>query len=178
VIRRPRRSTPSALVALVLLAACVFVAVVLIQRLVGERPWLSYETAASRVHGTAWQDLPVLIGGIAAVVIGLVLLVAAILPGRPTVLPLVSGAEHVDTGATRASLRNSLRGAAASVDGVASSKVKLGRKKVVARVRTNRTTTDGIADAVRAAVGTRLDEVSPLTRPRVRVRLSSPRGDR
>ncbi|MEC3975644.1 DUF6286 domain-containing protein [Amycolatopsis sp. H20-H5] len=174
-IRRPRRSTPSALVALVLLAACAFVAVVLIQRLIGERPWLSYETAASRVHATAWQDLPVLIGGGAAVVIGLLLLFAAILPGRPTVLPLVSGADHVDTGATRTSLRTSLRGAVASVDGVSSAKVKLGRKKVVAKVGTNRTTTDGMADAVREAVGKRLDEVAPLTRPRVRVRVSSAR---
>jgi hypothetical protein len=159
-------------VALVVLAACVLVAVSAIQFLVGERPLFTYDSLAGAVHDTSWTELPVVLGGGAAVVIGLVLLYTALIPGKPTVVPLAGP----DSGAVRHSLRRTLRASAAEVDGVSSVKLKLRRKKAIARVRTNRTNTDGLADAVRDAVSQRLDRIGPVNRPAVRVRIASKRS--
>jgi hypothetical protein len=170
--RRPRRSVPAVLTALVLLAACVLVTVVAVQLIIGERPWISYDSAASALHGTRWTDvLPAVAGGVAALA-GLVLVLAALLPGPPTVLPL---AGRFDSGAARGGYRSTLRAAAAAVDGVSDAAVKLGSRKLKVRVKTTRTRPDGLADTVRAAVGHRLDQIGPATRPAVSVRVRAPR---
>ncbi|SFW70890.1 DUF6286 domain-containing protein [Amycolatopsis australiensis] len=130
--RRPRRSAPAAVVA--------------IQLILGERPWISYDAVATTLHGQHWSDLlPAIAGGVTAA-LGLVLLLAAILPGAPTVLPLNG---PFDAGAARGSYRSTLRAAAARVD--------------------------GLADAVRAAVDDHLDRIAPATRPAVTVRIRAPR---
>jgi len=98
-------------------------------------------------------------------------LLAAILPGAPTVLPLNGDPAGMDSGATRRSLRTTLRAAASTVDGVSATKLRLGRRKVAAVVRTNRTNTTGLDDAVRAAIEHRLDQINPANRliPTVKV---------
>ncbi|HEV7978593.1 DUF6286 domain-containing protein [Amycolatopsis sp.] len=171
--RRPRRSTPATLTAVVLLAACAVVAVVAIQTILGETPWLSYKTAADALHGARWNDLiPALAGG-GAVLLGVVLLLTAFLPGRLTVLPLEG---ELDSGASRRSYRSTLRTAASTVDGVSGAKLKLKRRKVFAKVTTGRTTTDGLADAVRAAIEHRLDQITPALRPTVKVKVHAARS--
>lgn len=173
--RRPRRSLPATLTALVILAACVLTAVVAIQLIVHRRPWISYQRIAEALHGAHWNDLiPALAAGAVALV-GLVLLAAAVLPGKLTVLPLEG---KFNSGASRRSYRNSLRAAASSVDGVDTAKLKLKARTVTAVVRTNRTTTDGIADAVRDAVDHRLDQVSPAARPKTKVTIKAARSTR
>jgi len=174
--RRPRRSVPAVLTAVVLLAACALVATVAIQTILGRTPWLDYRVAADAVHATSWNDLAPLIAGGVAAVLGLVLLLAAFLPGTPTVLPLENGKATIDSGASRRSYRSTLRAAAASVDGVSGATVSLGRRKVAAVVRTDRTTTDGLADAVRASLNHRLDEISPSTRPDLKVKIKAARS--
>jgi hypothetical protein len=171
--RRPRRGIAAALTALVLLAACVFVAIVAIQAIIGRTPWLSYRTVDDALHKAHWADLIPAIAGGGAVLIGLVLLLAALLPGRLTVLPL---AERADSGASRRSYRSTLRAAASTVDGVHAADVTLGRRTAVAKVRTDRTNTEGLADAVRGALERRLDQITPATRPNLKVRLNAARS--
>ncbi|WP_370964484.1 DUF6286 domain-containing protein [Amycolatopsis sp. cg9] len=170
--RRPRRSVPAVLTAVVVLAACVLVAVVAIQTIVGERPWISFGSVASALHDLRWTDaVPAVAGGVVAL-LGLVLVLGAVLPGALTVLPLGG---PFDAGAARGSYRSTLRAAAASVDGVSGAAVKVGARRVKVRVKTARTRPDGLADAVRAAVGHRLDQIGPATRPAVSVRVRAPR---
>ncbi|WP_410567564.1 DUF6286 domain-containing protein [Amycolatopsis sp. cmx-4-61] len=170
--RRPRRSVPALLTALVLLAACVLVCVSAVQLILGERPWISYETVAATLHNLRWTDVqPALAGGFLAVA-GLVLLLAAVMPGAATVLP-VDGPFH--SGVARGSYRSALRAAVAGVDGVSGARVKLRSRRVKVRVTTTRTRPDGLADAVRAAVTDRLDRIGPATRPAVAVRVRAPR---
>ncbi|WP_410596129.1 DUF6286 domain-containing protein [Amycolatopsis sp. lyj-23] len=170
--RRPRRSTPALVIALVLLAVCVLVAVSAVQLILGERPWVSYDTVAATLHQLRWTDvLPAVAGGVLAVV-GLVLLLAAVLPGAATVLP-VDGL--FDSGVARGSYRSTLQAAAAGVDGVSGARVKLRSRRVKVRVNTTRTRPDGLGDAVRAAVTGRLDRIAPATRPTVAVRVRAPR---
>ncbi|MGK3206056.1 DUF6286 domain-containing protein [Amycolatopsis sp. MEPSY49] len=170
--RRPRRSVPALLSALVLLAVCVLVAVSAIQRILGERPWISYDTVAATLHDLRWTDLATAVAGGVPALTGLVLLLAAILPGTATVLPL---AGRFDSGVARGGYRTTLRAAAAGVDGVSAARVKLGRRRVKVRVDTARTRPDGLADAVRTAVAGRLDRIGPATRPAVTVRVRAPR---
>jgi hypothetical protein len=168
--RRPRRSAPATLTALVILAVCVLVAAVSVQLLLGDRPWISYAAVAGRLHGLHWTDLaPAIAGGVAAL-LGVALLLVAVLPGRATVLPLRG---DLDSGASRRSYRSTLRVAASTVDGVSGAKLKLGRRRVKAVVTTARTNTDGLADAVRAAVEQRVGQIDPAAAPAVKVRLKT-----
>lgn len=163
--RRPRRSTPAVLTALVLLAACALVAVVAIQMIIGEPGWVDYRSVASTLHGMHWNDLGTLLAGGVLALAGLLMLLAATLPGPAMVLPLSGDLVGMDSGVTRRSLRSTLRVAASTVDGVSAVKLRLGRRKVAAVVRTNRTNTTGLNDAVRAAIEHRLDQINPADRP-------------
>ncbi|MCX4513682.1 DUF6286 domain-containing protein [Streptomyces sp. NBC_01619] len=171
--RRPRRTIPATLTALVLLAACVLTAIVAIQSIIGRRPLVSYRSVTDALNGLHWNDTAVLAAGAAAVLLGFVLLLAAFLPGKPTVLPLTG---DVDAGVTRRSLRRALQNTAASVDGVSRAKLKLGRRTITARIRTDRTNTAGLTRAVRGALDQRLDEVTPLTRPATKIKLHATRN--
>ncbi|MFE7775189.1 DUF6286 domain-containing protein [Streptomyces sp. NPDC057445] len=171
--RRPRRTVPATLTALVLLAACVLITIVAIQLIMGQSSLIGYRSVTDTLHSTHWNDTAVLVAGGTLVLLGLLLLLAALLPGKPRVLPL-SG--DMDAGVTRRSLRHALQNTAASVDGVSRAKLKLGRRTIVARVRTDRTNTEGLTDAVRAAVDQHLDQVTPLTRPAMKVQLRTTRN--
>ncbi|RDG34526.1 DUF6286 domain-containing protein [Streptomyces corynorhini] len=171
--RRPRRSAPATLTALALLAACTVVAVVAVQMIAGQTPWISYGAVAGDLRAAHWNDrAPAVAGGIAAL-IGLIMVMAAVLPGRPTVLPL---AGELDSGASWRGLRSTLRTAAADVDGVNRVTLRLRRRRVAARVRTDRTNTEGLADAVRTALEQRLDQIDPARRPDVKVTLRATRS--
>ncbi|UOZ04890.1 DUF6286 domain-containing protein [Amycolatopsis sp. WQ 127309] len=171
--RRTRRGVPATLTAVVLLAACVVVAVVAIQMIAGATPWLSYPSVARTLHDAHWNDpVPAVAGGVSAL-LGVILLLAAMLPGRLTVLPLEG---EVDSGASRRSYRSTLRSAASTVDGVSRARVKLRRRSISAEVTTGRTNTDGLADAVSRAIERRLDQLTPVARPAVRVRVHAARS--
>ncbi len=173
--RRPRRGIAATVVALVLCAVGALCAVVAIQMLLGERPWVSYDRVAGTLHDTHWRDTAVLLAGTALSVLGLLVLAAALLPGKPTVLPLRANGSGLDSGAARRGFRSTLRAAAASVDGVSAARLRLGRRKVRAAVRTHRVTTTGLADAVRSAVEHRLSQIGPATDLTVHARVASTR---
>ncbi|MFJ1768476.1 DUF6286 domain-containing protein [Amycolatopsis sp. NPDC088138] len=171
--RRPRRSTPATLVAVVLLAICALAAVVAIQTILGQTPWVGYPSVAGWLHATRWSDVVPVLAGAAAILLGLLLLAAAVLPGKLVVLPL---AGETDSGASRRSYRGTLRAAVSDVDGVAGAALKVKRRKVIARVRTARTNTEGLPDAVRTAIERRLSQIAPATVPAVKVRVTSTRS--
>ncbi|SFP78701.1 hypothetical protein SAMN05421810_103412 [Amycolatopsis arida] len=175
-IRRPRRAVPAALVAVAVLAGAVVVAVSAVQLMLDRPPLVDYDAVASALHGTHWNEWPVAVAGGVVGLLGLALVLAAVLPGRPVVLPLATpeGVE-ADAGATRRGLRASLHDAVAAVDGVAAARVRLRPRKVAVRVRTNRARDEGLAEAVRDAVERRLDQIDFAVRPRPRVRVRSAR---
>jgi len=105
----------------------------------------------------------------AVAVIGLLLLIAALTPGAPTVLPLTTTPGQPDTGATRASLTRALTATAADVDGVDKAAVRLRRTTLTATGRTPLRDPAGLAEHVRAALGDRLDDLAPTRRPRIRI---------
>jgi hypothetical protein len=164
--------------ALALLSVCVLTAISVIQLLAGRRPLISYAAIADLAHTTHWDSLGVAVAAGVVMLAGLILLLTAILPGRPTVIPLraTDTGAAIDAGASRRSLRSTLRTAANAVDGVTAATLTLRRKMVTAVVRTERTTPEGLTETVRAAIERRLDQISPATRPAVRVRVVAPRS--
>ncbi|WP_328394418.1 DUF6286 domain-containing protein [Nocardia sp. NBC_00416] len=176
-IRRSRRTLPATLVALVLLGGCVAVIVSLVQRLRDTGEYISYNTVARYVHETAWSDLPVLFAALAAVVIGVLLVAAAVFPGRARVLPLTAEdpAGDLDAGVRRGDLAAMLRGAATRVDGVESARIRIRRDTVTVTARTDRHNQDGMAEEVCAALRARIQQVGRPVR-RVRTELHGPKS--
>ncbi|WP_330179762.1 DUF6286 domain-containing protein [Nocardia sp. NBC_01503] len=173
-IRRPRRVVPAVLLALTVLALCVVAVISLTGRLVGRSELVSYDALAGRLHGAHWSDGIVLGAGMAIAAAGLVLLLIAVLPGRPVVVALDELGDS-PAGIARRSLRADLRRAAVSVHGVESPRVRLGDKKIRVSARTGRAETAGLDTAMREAVTGALDRIAPARRATVRTRLRSHR---
>ena len=177
-IRRPRRAVAAVVVALVLIAVCVIVAVSTVQKLSGTTELVSSRSVADLLHDTTWGSGVVLGVGIGVLLIGVLLLAVALVPGRAVVVPLESE-PGVESGITRRSLRATVRDATDSVIGLESSRVRLGRKKIRITARTHRPESE-IAGTVRATVGERLDRVAVRRRHTVvtRIRTTDAGGGR
>jgi hypothetical protein len=175
VIRRPRRGIPATLTALVALVLCALVAVVAIQLIAGQPPVFSYRTIAADLHRAQWRDLVVAIVGGAVALVGLVLLLTAVIPGRAMVLPLGSDDTDLVAGVSRRSLLLTLRSAAGAVDGVATVRLALRGRTIAVIVHADRTDDTGIADALRAAVQGRLAQLAPATEPTIKIRVRAAR---
>jgi hypothetical protein len=160
----------------VLLAACVLTAIDAIQILVKQRPMVSYARLASSLHKLHWNGPAVEITAAVLIVVGLILLLAACLPGRPVVLALsdtlAPGDQVPPSGLSRHGLRTMLRATAAEVDGVTTVKLAV-RCKVVAASVHSAGPPGSLADDVRGALEQRLDQIAPASRPALRVRAST-----
>ncbi|MFC8044568.1 DUF6286 domain-containing protein [Nocardia sp. NPDC057353] len=171
--RRPRRVVPAVLLALVLLAAAVAVIVSLVQRLTDTREYLSYDRVATELHAIEWGEGPVLVAGVVALVLGGVLLLAAVWPGRALLVPLVDE-EGLRAGVSRRGLRAAVRESAETVDGVTARGVRLRRRSVKVKASTDRVESAGTAEAVCDRVTNRLQEIGTRSVRRVRTSLRTP----
>lgn len=174
-IRRPRRSLTASLVALVLLVAAVLVTWSCVQVLLGRTPIVPF--GAIGAAGAAVTAQGVLAAAAVVAALGMVLLVVAILPGRPTVLPLANRGEVAPVaGATRRSLRHAVAASAGSVDGVDRASATISGRTVTATVHTPFRAGPELTEQVRTAVTARLHDIA-LARPlRVRVRTTAARN--
>ncbi|WP_018332693.1 DUF6286 domain-containing protein [Actinomycetospora chiangmaiensis] len=193
--RRPRRTLPAFLVALVLLALGALAATSAIQTLLGRTPVVSLDAVPSALAGVAWESSIVLIVAGVAALVGLVLLLAAILPGPSHVLPVTttpapatggdagdwgpwSGGGVEAAGWHRNDLGQRLRRRAQTVEGVSGATAKVRRRSVKVVARTHRATTGELREAVESALSTDLDTLGLTRPPRLRVSVSSTRKER
>ncbi|NKY86087.1 DUF6286 domain-containing protein [Nocardia veterana] len=172
--RRPRRITPAVLVAVVVLALCVLVAISLIQNLGNSKELVSYHSVATRLHDTTWHSYWVLGVGIGAAVIGVVLLVAALYPGR-RVVEALEPEEGMDAGIARRSLDGALHDAAVSVAGLEGARVRRTRRQIRVHGRAAHPDHADLEQTVNAAVGDRLARIAPRSAPPVSTRLRATR---
>ncbi len=170
---RPRRTIPGVLVAAVLAAAGIIGCIWAASAALGHPLWnVSYGDFAGPMQTTAhWDDTRTLAIAAAVAFVGLVLLLTAVLPGRPRAVVLASGDDSVIVGVPRRSLRRSLGWLAVEVPGIDSARVRIRRRSVTVRATTRLRDTAGLREGVRAVVQERLDALDPLWPPRVRVRL-------
>lgn len=173
-IRHPRRSVAASLVALVLLAASVLLAIAVVQHLLGQSPVLPFAELNALAAGLTGADVAFLALCAALALVGLVLVVVALRPGTPTVLPLADrdGAGVTDTGITRRSLDRALSHAATGVDGITRASVSSSRRKASVSAHASFGDVAALRTAVRDAVSERLAEIGPARSPRVRVKVT------
>lgn len=178
------RALPAILVALVMLAVGVAAAWAAIERL-GAGNWPTWASAGVRsLSGVSWNN-PALLAGCAVVaVVGLVLLLAAVLPGarNGTTVTLpgdASGATRsTEAMINRRALARLLTAEADLVDGVDGVTATVSRKRVTLSVDTPSTHRGKLEETVTGRVRGRLDELGlrPMPRITVNARTRTPRG--
>ncbi len=174
---RPRRTIPGVLVAAVLAAAGILGAIQAVSAALDRPLWkLPHRDFAGPLQHTHWNDTATLAVAAAVAFIGLVLVLAGLIPGRPRAIPLASGDESVVTGVPRRSLRRSLARLAEDVEGIDRARAKARMRSVKERATTRLRDTAGLREDVHSAVQDRLAALDPLWLPRVKVRLRRKAG--
>ena len=174
---RPQRRIPAIIVAAILAAAGVLGAIEAVSAALGHPLWaVPYHDSGGPLHHTHWNDTVTLAAAAAAAFIGLILVLAALLPGRPDAIVLASGDPSVVIGVPRASLRRALARAARDVDGIERAQVKLRRRSATIHATTRLRDTSGLRGSVQAAAQDRLTALDPLSPIRLRTRIQRKAG--
>ena len=179
--RRPSRTVPAIVVGIVLLAASVALAWASIARLIdgtwstlllGPRDWLV---------GLHWDDPSLWIIGIVAVVVGVVLLLCALIPGAFSALTVRNATaradadahEHEHTAAeretvmTRRAVAHLARAQCVKLDGVGTASATASNKRVHLKVNTSLRETDDLRTRVIEDVRDRLNTTGLDPLPRI-----------
>lgn len=169
--RRPSRTVPATIVALVLLALGVLTAVAAIARLV-TGTWDGRVTGVTgAVAGQTWGSSAVLAAAVVTLVLGLVLLVAGLKPGayRSAHLdgPSGAGIEQTDYVITNAAIARLAAGQADLVDGVDKVSASADGRRVHLRITTGSEQATQIRDRVVARVTDALTATGLDPAPRV-----------
>jgi hypothetical protein len=174
--RRPSRSWPAALTALVLLAAGALLAIAAIARLTGGSWPAAWQSVTDAATGAAWGSTAVWVAVVLALVLGLVLLLAALVPGAHRTARLdrqgSGAARQTELVVTSRGLARLAAAAGDSVDGV--DRVSVSASGRTVRVRVQSSTRDDatlVKDRVKQVVTDRLQQagVTPAAQVRVAV---------
>lgn len=176
--RRTRRVVPAVVAGLALLALGAWAATAAVGHLLGQDPTATAGPLARALAETSWQDPVLVAAGAVLVVLGVVAVLASLLPGRQVVLALQGeGAAGPTTGITRSSLARAVRQAAEDVDGVDHADASVRGGRVDVRARSALRDVGDLRARVEKAVADRLTAIPLARRPRVQVRTSTTRSD-
>lgn len=173
---RPGRTPAGILVALLISAAGWVATAELIWLMLGGRSrWGPLDRLAERGTWT-WGDP--LVGVLACLLIlcGVALVVHAVLPGRPRLIPLDTRDPLLALGLTRSGLRRALAAAVRSVDGVTGARVVVRADRVEVLARAGARRTGDLLPLVAAAVGDTLVRLGAEHGRQVVLRLRGGRG--
>jgi Family of unknown function (DUF6286) len=174
---RPRRTIPGVLVAAVLAAAGILGAIQAVSAALGRPLWtVPHRDLAGPLQSTHWADTGTITVAAVVAFIGLMLILIAVIPGRPRAIAVASGDDSVVVGVPRRSLRRSLGWLAEDVAGIHTAKAKTRRRTVTVRATTRLADTAGLRESVQATVQNRLAALDPLWPLRVKVRLRRKEG--
>jgi hypothetical protein len=163
---RPRRVLPSVITAVVLLALGLIAAIEIISALVGgPARLLPYDSAGRWAATTRWNDTGTIVAGTILSLLGLLLLLIALVPGRPRFIPLLTGDRDLVIGMHRRSFTRALAHAAESVAGIDSAKARWQGNRIHVTATTSLRDTRGLNDAVRQAVSSKLTSLGPASTP-------------
>ncbi|WP_143653231.1 DUF6286 domain-containing protein [Streptosporangium subroseum] len=169
---RPGRSPAGVVVALtasvVLSSAAVMTVGLMMGSPVGRVP---YRRLVNGAGAWSWSDPATVAVAFLLIVVGLLLLGLAAVPGRTRLVPLESGDPLTVMGLTRSGLRRTLRQAAESVNEVGRARVRLTSQDVEVTVFTDADRTGPLLRRVGAAVGDRLAGLGAMCGGEVVVRL-------
>jgi len=171
---RPARSPASVVAALVLVTAG---AVALAETLlvVAERAprLVAFERMTLWAESTTWRDPAALGTAAAATALGVLLVLAAVLPGRPRLVPLRTGDPDLILGVSRQVLAALVADAVARAAGVHRVRVRVRRRRLVVVASAEPGDAGAAAERVRRTAERELARLDPLialrVRPRIRV---------
>jgi hypothetical protein len=162
----------SVLLALLLLAGGLLVAVEIVLAQLGRPalliPWSAW---VSWLGGQTWDTTIVRLVLAGLVVVGLVLLVLALRPGKPRRLALPATGSNLQVSIARRALQQNLADTAARASGVASASAKARRRTVTVTATTANPNTTEVQKAAQAAVDQRIKQLGLTRRLRSRVRI-------
>ncbi|MFI7635827.1 DUF6286 domain-containing protein [Nonomuraea sp. NPDC049400] len=167
---RPYRRVPAIVVAVLLTLLSFLVAAETISALVG-RPlrWVPYDRMLGWASATLWSNPLFLLASAVVALLGLALLVTALIPGRPSMVPVRSGDPDVIIGLRPKTVSRALAHAAEEVPGVHSARATIRGRTVAVTPATSGWDKERFAQEVRTAVLTRLAGLDPVEPYRVAV---------
>lgn len=130
-----------------------------------------YLTMARQMRQTTWTDALIVAIAAGIAVLGLILVLIAVIPGRTKLLAISATDSTTPAGTTRKSVRRSLRASARSVDGISAVEVKVGRRARRAKidVTTPFRNPGDLRAEVEAAALDRLAQLDLIKIPRITV---------
>ncbi|GAA1303394.1 DUF6286 domain-containing protein [Planotetraspora silvatica] len=172
---RPRRAIPAAISALALLAAGIVTAVETISALAGHPATLvPYQQVAAWAQTTTWQDKQALTSAGITAVLGLLLLLFALVAGRPRLLALRTTDPDLVAGMRPRTLSKILAATASQTDGVRNARTKIRGRQVRVNATTDLRDTLGVQQRVHAAVEHEIGKLAPIGRYTVRTHIRGP----
>ncbi len=169
---RRRRVVLAVVAALILGGAGATVAVdVVAVQLAGHSLVWPYEQIATNLRSATWTQSSVLAVAIAAVVVGVLLILAALLPGKRKLLTVTTVRPDEWVGVGRRSVRRALGSSAADVDGVGSADVRLRRRKARIDVVTPLRDPLDLRARVTTAAEHRIEQIRLVRPPALTVRV-------
>ncbi|MDP9849461.1 DUF6286 domain-containing protein [Streptosporangium lutulentum] len=175
---RPRRVVPSVITAFLMLVIGGLVAAEVISALLGDPLRLvPYDRISGWASSTPWSDPSVLMGALVPALLGLLLVLLALIPGRPRFIPVRTGDKDLIIGMRPKGFAHALTHAAEEVPGIDHARVKLLGRTAHVRADSFLHDTTGLADAVRQAVTARIATLGPVRDHPVRVKLRE-KGER
>lgn len=166
----------SALLALLLVVGGLLVAVEIVLAQLGRQALLIPSSAwASWLGGQTWDTFTVRLVLAGLVVVGLLLLILALRPGKPRRLALPATGSNLHVSIARRALQQNLADTAARASGVASASAKAGRRTVTVTATTANPNNTEVQKAAQAMVNQRLDQLGLARQLHSRVRIERSR---
>jgi len=166
----------SALLALLLVVGGLLVAVEIVLAQLGRQALLIPSSAwASWLGGQTWDTFTVRLVLAGLVVVGLLLLILALRPGKPRRLALPATGSNLHVSIARRALQQNLADTAARASGVASASAKAGRRTVTVTATTANPNNTEVQKAAQAMVNQRLEQLGLARRLHSRVRIERSR---
>ncbi|MFF0307977.1 DUF6286 domain-containing protein [Streptosporangium sp. NPDC004379] len=163
---------PAVVTAVLMLAVGGLVAAEIISALLGmPLRVVPYDRMLAWASSTPWRSPQALGAATLLTALGLLLILLALIPGRPGTVPVRTGDPDLIVGVRRRGFTGALAHAADRVPGVEHSRVRLAGRTARVTARTTLRDASGLPEAVRQAVHARIEELSPVHDHPVTVRL-------
>jgi hypothetical protein len=169
---RPRRVIPAVVASAALMAIGLIAALEIISGLLGVPARLiPYPRVLAWAQSTRWNETAVIVGAAVIAALGLLLLLIALVPGRPRYVPLHTGDPELVMGMRRRSFARALEHAATSVQGVKDAKARVRGDRVRVTATTTMHDSARLEDAAHQAVAGTINSLGPTGAPRLDVSL-------